>query len=547
MMTTVTRSPTPSTTRSGPLTGFGRLFRLNLRLDRLRLVVWVLSFFLLIAGSVAAVAVAYPTPESLQARAALLKNPAAIMMTGPLFAADNYTFGAMVANEMSLYTFLPAAIMGVLFMVRHTRTEEETGRLEVLRALPVGRWAAPAAALALVVLLNVLVGVAVALGLIITDLAIVDSLAFGLATALTGLVFATIAAITAQITDSARAATGIGLGTIALAYAVRGIGDVLNSQGSWLSWFSPFAWAQQTRLFVDLRWWPLMVSVAAILIFTTFAFYLSAHRDLGAGLTSPRPGPARAAHRLLSPVGLALRLESAAFIWWTGGLFFFALGFGLLASELQDMISEIPAVADFIDLDLEDLTRSFGAVMLAMLTIAPIALMVAGVLRLRGEESVGRVAAIIQSGSSRSALLSGWCLVILAWSVIMHIILGFGVGVGMSIADGQLSWMGEMALAALAYLPAIALHGAIAAVILGLSPRLSALGWLPVGWAAFVIFLGEMINLPDWAKALSPLWHTPAVPDADLEVLPLGIMVVLALVLFALALIAYRRRDLAAG
>lgn len=542
-MTTAAVSPVPT----GPLTGFTYLLRLNLRLDRVRIVVWVVAFFVLIAASVAAMDAAYPSPESLQARAQLLNNPAAIMMTGPLFAADNYTFGAMTANELGLWTFLPAGIMGVLFMVRHTRAEEESGQLEMLRALPVGRYAAPAAAISIVVILSALVGMAVILGLIITGLDLEGSLAFGAATALTSLVFAAIAGVIAQITESGRAATGMGLATIALAFFIRGVGDVINAQGSWLSWFSPFAWAQQTRVYVDLRWWPLLLPVAAILVFSTLAFYLSARRDLGSGLRQPRLGRTTAAARLLSPIGLAFRLESATFFWWTAGLFFFAVGFGMLASELEDMISELPAVSDFIVLDLNDLTRSFGAVMLAMLAIGPVSLMVAGVLRLRTEEYSGRVTALIQSGSSRPALLSGWSVVITVLAVIMQVVLGFGVGLGTWFATSQSSWILEMTLSSLAYVPAILLYGAITAALFGLSPRLANWGWLPVVWSALVLYLGEMLNLPDWAKAFSPIWHTPLVPGVDPDPLPLSALTGLAALLAVCALIAFRRRDIAEG
>ena len=52
---------------------------------------------------------------------------------------------------------------------------------------------------------------------------------------------------------------------LALAFLVRGIGDVIDLQGSWLSWFSPLAWAQQTRVHVDLRWWPLLVPLLAVI------------------------------------------------------------------------------------------------------------------------------------------------------------------------------------------------------------------------------------------------------------------------------------------
>src|SRR5699024_4657851 len=150
----------------GPLAGTGQLLRLFLRLDRFRLTVWVVSLFAVVWASVDALQRTFTDEQSLQARASLGANPASIMMTGPLFR-ENYNFGIVVANELSLWVLLPAAVMGVLFMVRHTRADEESGRLEMLRALPHGRLAATAASAALVTLASAALGAAVTAGLLI--------------------------------------------------------------------------------------------------------------------------------------------------------------------------------------------------------------------------------------------------------------------------------------------------------------------------------------------------------------------------------------------
>ncbi len=46
---------------------------------------------------------------------------------------------------------------------------------------------------------------------------------------------------------------------LAAAWVVRGVGDMAagpDEYGTWVSWLSPLAWAQQTRAFHDDRWWP---------------------------------------------------------------------------------------------------------------------------------------------------------------------------------------------------------------------------------------------------------------------------------------------------
>ncbi len=519
------------------------LLRLNLRLDRIQIPVWAVSFLVLVWASVIAMQEAYPDAASLQTRALLLENPAAIMMSGPLFDAENYTLGAAVANELMLYVLTPAAIMSVLLVVRHTRADEQAGRTEMLRALPVGRFAPPTAAMITVAIANVLVGLAVTAGLAVPGGALADSAAAGLATAMTGMVFAAVTAVAAQISDNAATVRGMGLGAVAVAFLVRGFGDVINHSGSWLSWFSPFAWAQQMRPYVDLRWWPMLVALAVALALLVLSAALAHRRDLGAGLRATRPGPAAAPRRLLSPAGLSWHRNAGMFLGWGVGLAATAVGMGTLANSMQDMIDENPALRNWVELDMSAITQSFGALILSYFALGSAALIVAGILRLRDEETTTRSEITLISGSSRTGYLLGWTAVVTLLSLLLLVVFGAGTGLGMSLATGEGAWTGDLTLASLAYVPSVLAFGSLALALHGLVPRFAALAWVPVVWATIVAMLGELFKLPDWARGLSPLWHTPLVPGAELSPGPLVALVLIALALAALGVLGFRRRD----
>lgn len=532
---------------ASPLTGLGSLVRLYERISRRQILLWTLAILLLVPASILAMEEAYPDQRSLDARAMLLDNPSAVMMTGPYFATTRYTFWAMVANELFLYILLAVAIMSVLLTVRHTRGEEEAGRLEMVRALPTGRLAPPLAALVIVAIANAAVGAAVSIGALAVGGALADSVVMGMASALTGLVFAAIAAVTAQLTEHAGTASGMALGLLALAFLVRGVGDVIDRQGSWVSWLSPLAWAQQTRIYVDLRWWPLLVAAAAVVALLLLAGILSRRRDVGAGLRAASAGPDRASAVMRSPGGLTGRLLTSTMLAWGVGLFLFAIAFGALASSLTDVIEEMPALGDWAPISLEDLTGSFSAFVLLMLALGPVALVVAGVLRLRTEELAGRLAGLLLAGSTRRSLALTWFLVVLAEAAAMQVLLGLGVGLGVWSATDDAAWIGEMTLAALAYLPAIALCGAIALALYGLSLRLTGLAWLLVVGTALITLLGDLLGLPDRARGLSPLHHVALVPFEELEAVPLIVMGGLSVGLVVVGLLGLGRRDIAAG
>ncbi|MEF3119703.1 polyketide antibiotic transporter [Kocuria flava] len=528
-----------------PWTATGRLLRLNLRLDRVRLLVWVLALAGTVYGTVGALRETFPDGQARQARAALLENPAAIMMTGPAFGADDYTLGAMTVNELSLSVLVAAAVMSILLAGRHVRAEEESGRLEVLLALPVGRFAPPAAALGAVAVADAAVGAGVAAALAAAGLGGADAVAWGAATALTGLVFGAVAAVTAQLSGHARTATGLALAVLGAAFLARGIGDVLEPSGSWLSWLSPIAWAQQTRMYVDLRWWPLTLSAAAAAALLGAAVVLAGRRDLGAGLWQGRPGPAAARRGLLSVPGTARRLLRGTFLGWAAGLVLFGLAFGTLADSLEDSAADIPTLEDWLVVDMDALTESFAAATLSYLVLGVSAFAVSAVLRLRTEEEEGRTALLLTAGVPRARWLLGWLGVVVVQVLVLLAACGASLGAGVAATTGEARWAGELTLAALAYLPAVLAVAALVAALLGLAPRAAAaVGWAVVAWIVFVAWFGQLLELPGWARRLSPVELTPLLPSEDWAAAPLAVLAAAALVLTAAAAAGAGRRDL---
>ncbi|KAE8765092.1 ABC transporter permease [Georgenia thermotolerans] len=538
--------PRPAVTRE-PWAGTGTLLRLYLRLDRVRVAVWVLALTLTVAGTVPALQAAYPDAAARQTRAALMSNPSAVLMTGPAFGVDDYTFGAMVANELSLTVLVATSIMAVLLVVRHTRADEEAGRTEVLRALPVGRFAPATAALLFVTVATFGVGAGVAAGLLAGGLEAAGAAAMGLGAALTGLVFGAVAAVTTQVTAHARGASGLALAVLGAAFLVRGVGDIMETGGSWLSWFSPLAWAQQTRPFVALRWWPLALSLAAVLVLLAAAVALAQRRDLGAGLLPGRPGPAGARPALLSPAGLAARLLRGSFLGWAVGLFFFAVAFGTLARSLEDAVADLPQIGEWIGAGslLADMTATFAAAMLSYLALGVAAFAVGAVLRLRAEEEAGRAALVLTAGASRARWLAGWLATVLAQSVALLVLSGLGLGLGVAAATGDGGAVGRLTAAALAYLPAVLATAGLAVALLGVAPRLASLAWAVVTYAIFVAWFGPLLGMAGWAQDISPVGLTPDVPVADAAVGPLVLLTGVAAVLVAAGFAGFRRRDLA--
>jgi ABC-2 type transport system permease protein len=529
-----------------PFTGAGTLLRFAVRRDRRRLLIWVVSLAGVTVYGTTALGAVYPTAASRQARAAVTGTPTGTLLGGPGYGLDHYTLGAMIANELGLSVMVAIAILSIQVVVRHTRAEEEGGGAELILTGAVGRRAPLTMALALAVLVDLAVAVVVAAGLAGAGLGFVDSVAVALGWALTGLVFAGVAAVTAQLFESARGATGAALAVLGVAVVVRGVGDVLHSGGSALSWLSPIAWAQQTRAFVDLRWTPLLLSVAATGALVAAAYRIGRHRDVGAGVLVPRRGPASASPSLAGPASLLGRLQRGSMIGWTVALFLFGATFGSLTDSVVAMVRQTPLLAKIFAASGASVTDSFTAATSVDFGLCAAAFAVASVLRLRNEESAGRLELLLATPVDRRRLLAAGATVSALGAAVLLLSAGLGDGLSAAAVTGDAGLIGRDVGAALVHFPAVLVMAGIAALLVAMVPRMAVLAWLVVVWAFLAGMFGALLNLPPWTLKLSPFGWTPKVPAEHADIASLAALLIVAAALLIAALATFRRRDVPA-
>lgn len=522
-------------------TGTAALVRLVLRRDRIRLPVWIMAIVGLVQASAQAVADAYSTQAQIDTYAATMgSSPAAIAMGGPPVGLR--TLGGIVVYEASITALVATALMAVFLVVRHTRAEEEQGRTELLRSAVVGRHAPTAAALLVVWGASALVGLGVALALVSVDLPASEALVFGAAVAAAGFVFAAVAACAAQLMTHARGAIGLSAVVLGAAFVLRAAGDV--GYGG-LSWTSPLGWSQAMRPFADPRWWPFAISLTVSLLLVALTLWLATRRDLGLGLVAARPGPARASVSLGGPAGLALRLQRSSIVGWTTGIFLGGFAFGSLSRELETMVESNPTFAEyFAAAGAASLVDSFFAVALLLLALIASGFAVSSVLRIRAEETNGRLEPVLATGVSRTSLLAGNLLVTLVGTSVVVAAGGLGVGIAQALVSDQPGAVGRMLGYGLVHLPAVLVLAALAVVLVGWAPRVAALCWGALAVCFVVGWLGGLLPIPGWIEAASPFTYTPQAPA---EAVSAGTLVILCLVAVAgvtAGLAGFRRRDI---
>ena len=545
-MTTVAASLSAPAARARQLAGTGPLLRLALRRDRVLIPAWVLGLGLVVAGTGSSFESLYDTPARRAALAASMNgNGSMRALYGPVFGDS---VGGLIAWRMAGFGAVLAAVMSLLIVVRHTREEEETGRQELLCAAMVGRRAPLTAALLTALTANAALVVVIAGGLAGSGRPAAGSLALGLAIGGTGMLFAALAAIAAQLTESARLAKGLTGAVLGLAFALRAAGDTATADAtSPLTWISPIGWSQNLRAYAGERWWLVLLFLAAAALAGSVAYALTARRDLGMSFLPARPGPAVAPRALSGPFGLAWRLQRTTLGGWTLGFVCAGGLFGGIAKGAADLVGGNERTREIFARmgGQQSLTDAFLATMAGMLGMVAALYAVGAVLRLHGEETGGRAEPVLAGAVSRLRWTAGHLALAYGGSAVILAFGGLALGVSYDLSAGDPGGRtGPVLAAALAQVPAVWTLTGLAVLVFGLLPRATTAVWSLVGGCLTLGWAGPSLDFPRWAMDLSPYSHLPKLPGADATAAPFLWLLALSALVTAAGLVGVRRRDL---
>jgi ABC-2 type transport system permease protein len=509
--------------------------RAALRRDRLLVSIWVALLVLVVYASAAATGTLYEsTADQVDAARSINDNPAVVALYGPIL--DVHSLGELAMTKVTVLYAVILALMFVVVVRRHTRSEEESGHAELLAGTAIGRDALLAAAMVEGVILSVGVGALVAAADIAGGLPVAGSLGFGATWVGTGLVAVALTALCCQLAASSRTCFGIAGAALAALYLMRAAGDV---GAEWLSWLTPFGWNTRLSAWSEPRWWLLLLYVALASLLAVAAQALRARRDLGSGLFAARPGPAHGSPRLADVLALTWRVHQPALLGWTVGVLALGTVMGAIA----------PGVGDLIDTEAgRKLIESIGgtgaledSLLAAVLSISAVVITcfgIAVVARGSADEHDGRTEQVLATATSRGRSLLAALLVALggvAW-LLLATGLATGIGLGRDI--------GGLVEAGLAQLPAVWLVVGLAALLYAVRS-----GWSVAAWGLLGLFLvlgqiGSLLELPGWVTGLSPYEHVPAMPVESFRAAPSLALTAIAAGCLVAAWWRYRSRDI---
>lgn len=528
--------------------GTSTLIRLVLRHDRFILPVWIAVIVLVGIGTVSYYHELLAAPEARAALAAdVAATPALLAFNGPL---TGDSLDIMSTWRMRDLSYILISAMTLMTVIRHTRAEEESGRLELIGAARVGRHAALTAAISVGVTAAIIAAFLSGAGMILHGLNPAGAIGYAAAAAATGTIFAGVAALVAQIAATGRTALGLGAAVLGLSYILRFAAD--GSGSAWLSWLTPLGWAHQVRPFAGERWQVLLLSLGVAAALVTMSQIVLAHRDFAAGLIPERAGRARG--RIASPTALAWRQQRGMLIAWTAAYAVAAVFFGGLVSAIgsaPDAVGASPVLQGFLDryagasgasgvdvfIWVVALTLGYTAALYPALVIA----------RVRAEEASGRAELLLSTSTARTAWAGAHAIVALVGTVILLAAGGLVAGIIISASPGSDLTPWPMFAAVLIQAPAAWILGGLTLLTFGLLPRATA----AIAWVGFLfIQLFELVGpitgldfrIVEW---IVPYFHIPRIVTGDtFTPLPLIGLAAITLALALAGLVTLRNRDL---
>jgi ABC-2 type transport system permease protein len=525
------------------------LTRLLVRRHRVMLGAWLLMLIGLCGGTVSSYQNTYATEQQRRTAVELAQsNQATTLLYGRL--PDPGTPAQMFAWELGAIVIILTAVMAVLITVSVTRAAEDDGTLELVRGCGVAQRQPLHSALSLLTGLAVVLalGCAAAAGLAtgrVDGVTWPGAMAFGVTIGLTFLIVSTLTVVLAQVAATAGQARMLGLVAVGASFALRAFADV--KQVNALNWLSPLGLRSTVEPFTAGRWWATVPAVLAAIALAVLAELLAGRREFGAGFIRRRDTRSSRVG-LRTPVGLATRLGRSSLLAWTVavaaiGTLFASMGSGTVQqSRNADLGGFLGS-----QLGAGDPAAAYLAYCDTVVGIVVCAYAVLSVLASRRCERDGLTDLVLTTGVRRWVPLAAQTLVTAAGCATILVATGaLSALITPTFIEGD--DVGTRAFAyAVGQWPATVATAGYVALLIGISPRLAGLAWLPLGASALLALLGNLLDIPQRVQDLGFFRHVPDIAGPDPRFAALLILTGLGLALSLIGFAATTRRDIVTG
>jgi ABC-2 type transport system permease protein len=513
---------------------------------------WALVFAGFMASKAISFVNAYPTEAARSKIAASFSNNVGVeVILGPIRHAT--TVGSLVSWNTLMVMIIIGSVWALLLATKVFRGEENAGRAELLLS---GQTTARRAAV------NILAGLSASLIVFYIVSALTFSLVgkahgvgfdtkaaafFALAVICGIYLFMMVGALASQLMPTRSRAASVSVAVFGICFILRAVGDITSAH--WILDITPLGWIEKMQPLYSSQpiWlWPL---VALIVILSCLTVYYAGRRDLGASMFADKD-TAKAHTKLLNSVyTIAIRLTRAINLTWLLAIGVSTVIYGSLTHSFSQALGQsnkLEKIISKVDHQTHLATvLAFLGIIFFLQMIIMMCYAASSANAIRRDEAEGYVDNLLVRPVSRIQWLMGRISLIL----IVIMLAGFLVGGGTWLATiGQhssLSFYTLIKAGANAIIPVLFILGA-GIFTFGIHPRLtSLLAYGLIAWSFLIDMISSGIHLNNWILDTSILNHVvfapAAAPDWSTNLIIIGI----ALVLGAIGVIGFNKRDLA--
>ena len=525
------------------------LFVHTLKRDWLKLIFWFFGLVAFAAAGLGKIHEIYGgNPNELLMMKETLQNPAMIALLGPSVAtAENYTVGAMYAQEMILFTALTFAIVSIIHVVSRTRKEEDDGTTELIRSFSVGKLAGTSAIVIELFIFHCLVAFAIGALLQVQGISSMmifsENLLFGATLAAQGFLWGMIALLFAQIATNASGAKGLSFFVLGIFYIMRMITDMESFH---LSWLNPLAWSYLVEVYVNNHWTPILLALTLSFLLIVISFRLELTRDVGGGFLAEGEGRAYAHKTLLNLQGLALRQQRTTIFSWLIGLFTLGATYGSVFQNMNDFVKGSAMIQEmFLQAGSHyTIQEQFMTTLFLIMGLFSSVFGLTSFMRLINEEKKNYQEQLYAKPLSRANFYWTYGSIGIVLSILGQFSAIFGLFIGQySVMSEPIAFV-EVAKAGFIWLPAIFFTLALLSLFIGYLPRRTSVIWGYLLFAFFISYFGTLMNLPKFVARLDIFSYIPKIPVETMNWGNVALIVLLSIALFVVGFVGYRNRDL---
>ena len=190
------------------------------------------------------------------------------------------------------------------------------------------------------------------------------------------------------------------------------------------------------------------------------------------------------------------------------------------------------------------LSQQFLTMLMAIMSLIGTIPAVMTITKLRSEENKNRTEHFYSRSVSRTSVLGVYSILALLVSMAMQFFIAIGLWSGAeTVLEDGLN-LGETFISVFVYLPGMLIVISIATLLIGCLPKLSSFVWLYVIYCFIIVYLGGILDLPQWMRNLSSFEHIPQIPVEDMNDSAIISLMVISIVLTVIGFISYKRRDI---